>query len=101
MALSACKKPILVVCASVLSAQSIVDMATQQQNKEQFADLITCSVCLDEFNQKQRAPKFLPCSHTICLDCLKVSVTNFSKQIYEIILIKIFIFFNFEKKSLS
>ncbi|XP_045032864.1 E3 ubiquitin-protein ligase TRIM21 [Daphnia magna] len=33
-------------------------------------DLVTCSVCLCEFDDANRKPKFLPCGHTICLTCL-------------------------------
>ncbi|KAI9563432.1 hypothetical protein GHT06_010895 [Daphnia sinensis] len=33
-------------------------------------DLVTCSVCLCEFDDANRKPKFLPCGHTICCTCL-------------------------------
>ncbi|KAK4026456.1 hypothetical protein OUZ56_015452 [Daphnia magna] len=33
-------------------------------------DLVTCSVCLCEFDDANRKPKFLPCGHTICRTCL-------------------------------
>ena len=40
-------------------------------------DFVTCSVCLCEYDDVIRRPKFLPCSHTICVNCLKVSLSIF------------------------
>ena len=40
--------------------------------EEETDDLINCSVCLEVYNDQERKPKFLPCSHTICLRCLQV-----------------------------
>ena len=37
-------------------------------------DLETCGVCLCEYDEVNRTPKFLPCSHTACLLCLKVNL---------------------------
>ncbi|KAK6975458.1 tripartite motif-containing protein 3 [Biomphalaria glabrata] len=34
---------------------------------EQF---LSCSVCHERYNQKERAPKLLICNHTFCLTCL-------------------------------
>ncbi|KAK0046336.1 tripartite motif-containing protein 3 [Biomphalaria pfeifferi] len=34
---------------------------------EQF---LSCSVCNEGYNQKERAPKLLTCNHTFCLTCL-------------------------------
>ncbi|XP_046640762.1 uncharacterized protein LOC124326142 isoform X2 [Daphnia pulicaria] len=34
-------------------------------------DFVTCGVCLWEYDEEIRRPKFLPCSHTVCLECLK------------------------------
>ena len=39
---------------------------------EESDDLVTCAVCLTDYNEKKRRPKFLPCAHTVCLSCLKV-----------------------------
>jgi len=36
--------------------------------------LTTCVVCLMEYNELERRPKFMPCAHTICLSCLKVII---------------------------
>lgn len=33
---------------------------------------ITCRVCYLPFNEDQIKPKLLSCSHTVCLQCLKV-----------------------------
>jgi hypothetical protein len=35
-------------------------------------DLITCQICLYEFDEEIKKPKFLQCSHTICLECFQV-----------------------------
>ena len=41
-------------------------MATSKENLE---DCITCSVCYEKF--EGRDPRFLPCGHTFCLECIK------------------------------
>ena len=43
-------------------------MATANELNE----FVTCGVCLCEFDAEIKKPKFLPCSHTVCLVCLKV-----------------------------
>ena len=35
-------------------------------------DFVTCGVCMNEYDTENKKPKFLQCSHTICLQCLKV-----------------------------
>jgi len=36
------------------------------------SDLFNCSICFNQFDQKERKPKILPkCGHTICLFCLE------------------------------
>ncbi|XP_046640733.1 uncharacterized protein LOC124326122 isoform X4 [Daphnia pulicaria] len=34
-------------------------------------DFVTCGVCFCEYDDVGKKPKFLQCSHTICLSCLK------------------------------
>ena len=46
--------------------------AAAAMESEETESLVTCSVCLCEYNTNVRKPKFLPCSHTLCLKCLKV-----------------------------
>ena len=48
-------------------------MATPYTND--MEEFVTCGVCLCEFDAEVRKPKFLMCSHTVCLLCLKVSNT--------------------------
>ncbi|KAL7675440.1 hypothetical protein ACOME3_001706 [Neoechinorhynchus agilis] len=37
-----------------------------------FTDnFLTCPTCLAGFNDSEKAPKLLPCSHTVCRDCLE------------------------------
>ncbi len=40
-----------------------------------FEDFITCGVCLCEYDDLNRKPKFLSCAarHTVCLPCLRVN----------------------------
>ncbi len=40
---------------------------------DDFEDLLTCSVCLENFDNEVRKPKFLSCHHTLCLECVKVA----------------------------
>ena len=37
-------------------------------------DLLTCSVCFNEFDDNSHKPKFLSCHHTLCLECIKVLI---------------------------
>ena len=37
-------------------------------------DLTECCVCLNEYNDVLYKPKSLPCGHTFCVKCVKVSV---------------------------
>jgi hypothetical protein len=41
---------------------------------EETESFVTCSICLCEFDGETRKPKFLPCAHTLCLECLKVTL---------------------------
>ena len=43
-------------------------------------DQATCCICLHTFNDLERKPKFLPCFHTVCVTCIKVS-SRFSQYI--------------------
>ena len=60
---------------SVVERLSILKMAaaacTYSEETESF---VTCSICLCEFDGETRKPKFLPCAHTLCLECLKVTL---------------------------
>lgn len=42
--------------------------------EEQSEDLSTCCVCLELYHEENRKPKFLSCHHTLCLNCIKVSI---------------------------
>lgn len=35
-------------------------------------ELVTCNICLNQYDERIRKPKFLQCSHTICLECFQV-----------------------------
>ncbi|EFX82382.1 hypothetical protein DAPPUDRAFT_316826 [Daphnia pulex] len=34
-------------------------------------ELVTCNICLNQYDEGIRKPKFLQCSHTICLECFQ------------------------------
>ena len=40
---------------------------------EQSEDLSTCCVCMDPYDEGMLKPKSLPCLHTFCLKCAKVT----------------------------
>ena len=44
----------------------------EQTQQDEEADLITCGVCWNQFDDEVHKPKFLACHHTFCLQCLQV-----------------------------
>ncbi len=44
---------------------------------------ITCNVCYLQFDEDLVKPKLLPCSHTVCIQCLRV-LYLISKRFYTI-----------------
>ncbi|VDI84357.1 tripartite motif-containing protein 56 [Mytilus galloprovincialis] len=44
--------------------------------KEDFADLLTCTICLETFKQ----PKYLPCLHTFCETCINTYIVSTVKE---------------------
>ena len=46
----------------------------QISRMDEVEDLSTCSVCFSEYNSDKRIAKFLPCFHTFCLECLRVTI---------------------------
>ncbi|XP_046656182.1 WD40 repeat-containing protein HOS15-like isoform X2 [Daphnia pulicaria] len=51
---------------------SDMDAEEMASSREESEDLTCCSVCFLRFDMVERKPKFLPCSHTFCLSCLKL-----------------------------
>ena len=48
-------------------------MASNSKVKdERLQDMTVCSICHESFNEVDRIPKFLPCHHTFCSNCLTV-----------------------------
>jgi hypothetical protein len=47
-------------------------MATANIQSDAGDDFVTCGVCFNEYHEETKKPKSLPCSHTICLSCLRV-----------------------------
>merc|ERR1712004_914855 len=39
---------------------------------------LTCGTCLCMYDATEHYPKLLPCSHTVCLDCLDRIVATFA-----------------------
>nr|CAH0111625.1 unnamed protein product [Daphnia galeata] len=46
-------------------------MATS--NASEIEELVTCQICLYEYDRETRKPKFLQCAHTICLLCFQAA----------------------------
>ena len=44
--------------------------------EEEGVALITCPICSQQYDDEHKKPKFLPCSHTICVTCLEKSVRS-------------------------
>eukprot|EP00092_Neocalanus_flemingeri_P034579 GFUD01037607.1.p1 GENE.GFUD01037607.1~~GFUD01037607.1.p1 ORF type:complete len:718 (-),score=186.07 GFUD01037607.1:398-2551(-) len=50
-------------------------------NYEDFNEsFLTCGTCLCMFDAGEHSPKLLPCSHTICLECLTRIVATFARD---------------------
>ena len=41
---------------------------------------LTCSTCLCNYDGAEHNPKLLPCSHTICIECLTRIVATFARD---------------------
>ena len=44
------------------------------EDVDSISDFVNCHVCRCEYDADVRKPKFLPCSHTVCILCLRVSL---------------------------
>ena len=62
------------VFCSFFYCKTMASTSFRLQQSDEVEDLITCPICLSEYEEaiENRKPKFLPCSHTVCLQCLKV-----------------------------
>lgn len=47
------------------------------------ADLVTCLICIREFDTKTRKPKVLHCGHTVCEECTD-NLRDFNALVFEI-----------------
>lgn len=51
-------------------------------NYEDFNDsFLTCGTCLYAYDGSEHTPKLLPCSHTVCLDCLTRIAASQTREI--------------------
>ena len=50
----------------------------QQQNRleETYEHVLMCLICRSLFDDGDHQPKFLPCHHTFCKDCLREYVVR-------------------------
>ena len=46
-------------------------MATAAGLSSNLFDLVQCELCLEKYNDSDRLPKLLNCSHTFCLACVQ------------------------------
>lgn len=67
-------------------------MASSKRTKEDVEDLFHCGICDCLFNNVERKPKFLPCSHTLCLSCANVGPLHNSDQYYPNLILNSFLF---------
>ncbi len=51
-------------------------ISRHSQAADNIADLLTCPICLDPFNDGERQPKLLPCHHSFCQHCLSLIANN-------------------------
>ena len=64
---------VLVVCWFVYILRNEMASALPKESEE----FITCRRCHCEFNELVHRPKFLPCSHSVCLPCLEVNINMY------------------------
>ena len=49
---------------------SSTKMARSANNPENMIDLLSCVVCMEDFEEETRIPKLLMCHHTLCAQCI-------------------------------
>ena len=45
-------------------------MAAASTTKKKLEDILTCCLCFELYNTREKVPKALPCQHTFCAPCL-------------------------------
>ena len=51
------------------------------KNQDRYTHLLTCNLCLDDYNVNiGNVPRQLPCSHTLCDRCIRLLIDN-NKQV--------------------
>ncbi len=43
--------------------------------------LSSCPVCLNDYNLQQRTPRLLPCTHSLCQECVSTLITQTHTQL--------------------
>lgn len=64
-----------------LTKMSSHQSGSSLSDKQNFEDLVTCSVCYEVYDgaNELKLPKILPCQHTFCVDCL-IKIINASPE---------------------
>ena len=52
-------------------------MAMASADMDDVEDLLTCPVCMNLYDELDdgHKPKILSCSHTLCIECIKVTIS--------------------------
>lgn len=46
-------------------------MVLDEEELDDYDEFVKCRICLHVYDEEVRKPKFLPCSHTVCLPCVE------------------------------
>ena len=75
-------------------------MSANELNEESD-DFVTCSVCLIEYDEDIRRPKYLPCHHSLCSCCIKVILSELSQCFADYCKLKLLLFIFTQKIHLN
>eukprot|EP00096_Caligus_rogercresseyi_P010753 TRINITY_DN4012_c0_g1_i1.p1 TRINITY_DN4012_c0_g1~~TRINITY_DN4012_c0_g1_i1.p1 ORF type:complete len:730 (+),score=178.78 TRINITY_DN4012_c0_g1_i1:154-2343(+) len=65
----------------MMSNQSSTLVETVSIDYEDFNEsFLTCGTCLCTYDASEHSPKLLPCSHTICIQCLNRIIATFARD---------------------
>ena len=53
-----------------LAAPEKLALASSTSPRTLIADTLTCEICFEAYNERERVPLNLPCGHTVCKACL-------------------------------
>jgi len=68
-------------CQEEMMKMSSTLVETVSINYEDFNEsFLTCGTCLCMYDGQEHTPKLLPCSHTVCIECLGRIVATFARD---------------------